>query len=155
MDREIPQHIHVVLKQPKIDSLDHREESIYGLLWSHGPSGQLMRKGVFSSDAVCRWLPIPTLTARTLGQFRVVFGLALFYVVFTDPPSAQSLEMHRNYSWLADWSLVHAVAASATACRVLHGITTRKTGSSRRGRLPRRGAAAGGHRPSRWGLSTV
>ena len=31
--------------------------------------------------------------------------------------------MHRNYSWLADWSLVHAVAAIATACRVLHGIT--------------------------------
>ena len=82
-----------------------------------------MRKGAFSSDAVCRWLPIPTLTARTLGQFRVVFGLALFYVVFTDPPSAQPLELHRNYSWLADWSLVHAVAASATACRVLHGIT--------------------------------
>ena len=52
----------------------------------------------FRPDAVCRWLPIPTLTARSLGKFRVVFGLALFYVVFTDPPSAQPLEMHRNYS---------------------------------------------------------
>ena len=77
----------------------------------------------FRPDAVCRWLPIPTLTAHSLGHFRVVFGLALFYVVFTDPPNAQPLELHRNYSWLADWSLVHAVAASATACRVLHGIT--------------------------------
>ena len=77
----------------------------------------------FRPDAVCRWLPIPTLTARSLGKFRVVFGLGLFYVVFTDPPSASPLELHRNYSWLADWSLVHAVAASATACRVLHGIT--------------------------------
>ena len=77
----------------------------------------------FRPDAVCRWLPIPTLTARSLGKFRVVFGLGLFYIVFTDPPSAQPLELHRNYSWLADWSLVHTVAASATACRVLHGIT--------------------------------
>ena len=77
----------------------------------------------FRPDAVCRWLPIPTLTARSLGKFRVVFGLALFYVVFADPPSAQPLELHRNYGWLADWSLVHAVAASATACRMLHGIT--------------------------------
>ena len=77
----------------------------------------------FRPDAVCRWLPIPTLTARSLGKFRVVFGLALFYVVFSDPSRAQPLEMHRNYGWLADWSLVHAVAASVTACRVLHGIT--------------------------------
>ena len=77
----------------------------------------------FRPDAVCRWLPIPTLTARSLGKFRVVFGLALFYVVFSDPSRAQPLEMHRNYGWLADWSLVHAVAASVTTCRVLHGIT--------------------------------
>ena len=87
----------------------------------------------FRPDAVCRWLPIPTLTARSLGKFRVVFGLALFYVVFTDPPSAQPLELHRNYSWLADWSLVHAVAASATACRVLHGITLALAGCSSSG----------------------
>lgn len=79
--------------------------------------------GSFRSDDVFRWLPIPALTARTMGQFRVVFGLALFYVVFIDPPRAQPLELHRNYSWLADWSLVHAVAASATACLVLHVIT--------------------------------
>lgn len=75
------------------------------------------------ADAVRRWLPIPTLTARTMGQFRVVFGLALFYVVLVEPPRAHALEMHRNYSWLADWWPVHAVAASATACQVLHVIT--------------------------------
>ena len=68
-------------------------------------------------------LAIPTLSARTMGVFRVLFGLGLFYVVLADPPRAQPLELHRNYSWLADWPLVHAVAASATACRVLY-ITT-------------------------------
>ena len=66
---------------------------------------------------------VPTLTARTLGQFRVVFGLALFCVVLRDPPPVRALELHSTLSWLADWSLVHAVAASATACWVLH-VTT-------------------------------
>ena len=66
---------------------------------------------------------VPSLTARTLGQFRVVFGLVLLYVVFNDPPFARPLDAHRPLSWLADWSPVHAVAASATACLVLQAIT--------------------------------
>ncbi len=66
---------------------------------------------------------VPTLTARTLGQFRVVFGLALFAVVLGDPPPVLPLELHTSLNWLSDWSPVHALAASATACRVLH-VTT-------------------------------
>ena len=87
------------------------------------PIGDVAGVWPFRSDAVCRWLPIPTLTARTLGQFRVVFGLVLLLNVFRDPPPYNPLDLHRNLSWLADWSLVHAVAASATACLVLHSIT--------------------------------
>ena len=66
---------------------------------------------------------VPTLTARTLGQFRVAFGLALFCVVLGDPPPALPLDLHTSLSVLADWPPVHAVAASETACRVLH-VTT-------------------------------
>ena len=87
------------------------------------PIGDVAGVWPFRSDAVCRWLPIPTLTARTLGQFRVVFGLVLLLNVFRDPPPYNPLDLHRNLSWLADWSLVHAVAASTTACLVLYSIT--------------------------------
>src|SRR5262245_16112992 len=70
-----------------------------------------------------RRLAIPVLSARTVGLFRVVFGLALFAVIWNDPPRAQPLELHRNYSWLADWGWVHDIASSAAACRVLHLVT--------------------------------
>jgi len=66
---------------------------------------------------------VPPLTARTLGQFRVVFGLVLFCVVLSDPPPVLPLELHTNVNWLSDWAPVHALAASATACRSLH-VTT-------------------------------
>ena len=66
------------------------------------------------------WLAIPALSARALGQFRVVFGLLLFYAVLRDAPETAALTLHRNYSWLADFPLVHAVAASPDACRILH-----------------------------------
>jgi hypothetical protein len=68
-------------------------------------------------------LSIPVLSARSVGIFRVVFGLALLTVLWTNPPVAHPVELHRNYSWLADWHWVHALGASATACRVLHLVT--------------------------------
>jgi hypothetical protein len=67
--------------------------------------------------------PIPVLSARTVGIFRVVFGASMFAILLGDPPVAQPIELHRNYSWLADWGWVHALASSPAACRVLHFVT--------------------------------
>ncbi len=69
------------------------------------------------------WLPIPELSADTMGRFRVVFGLVVMLALVSDPPRMQPAEMHRNYSWLADWPWVHAIASSADACRTLHVST--------------------------------
>ncbi len=57
-----------------------------------------------------------------MGKFRVLLGALLFFVLDL-PPLAQPVELHRNYSWLADWDLVHRVASSQLACDVLSQLT--------------------------------
>ena len=76
-----------------------------------------------TSHALAGMLAVPVLSASTMGRFRALFGVLLFIAVMNDPPHAQPGELHRNYSWLADWSWVHLVASSAEACRVLHAIS--------------------------------
>ena len=68
-------------------------------------------------------LPVPSLSARAMGQFRLVFALLLFYVVAIDPPRATPLALQRSYSWLADWSWVHSLASNAAACQGVHAAT--------------------------------
>jgi hypothetical protein len=65
-------------------------------------------------------LPVPILSAQAMGVFRVCFGALMLAAASADPPVAQPIDLHRNYSWLADWEWVHALASSAAGCRALH-----------------------------------
>ena len=66
---------------------------------------------------VARLLTLPTLTAAGLGRFRVYVGLALLWLLARETPSAFPREFHRNYSPLADFELVHWLAATPLAWR--------------------------------------
>jgi hypothetical protein len=62
-------------------------------------------------------LTLPSLSASGLGRFRIYVGLALLWLLAWETPSAVPLELHRNYSPLADNALVHFLAATPPAWR--------------------------------------
>ena len=66
-----------------------------------------------------RFLTLPSLSAAGLGRFRVYVGLVLLWLLARETPSAFPRELHRNYSPLADFEIVHWLAATPQAWRVV------------------------------------
>lgn len=66
-----------------------------------------------------RLLSLPGLTAAGLGRFRIYVGVVLLWLLAQETPQIYPAELHRNYSPLADFALIHWLAASEAGWRAV------------------------------------